>query len=608
MTLGELLSMTKYELLRVPNLGKLTFNEIKEGLLNLSPTNTDKYIIDDSSLENYLNSIKPHFKSKRDFKVFASRIGLFEKDKTLEETAEPYGVTRERIRQIELKARKNIKVVELVTLIEKKIFSIRKNLIMPLYVSQISKHDQFFSLLNTRPWILSELLIINDKISHKIEKIDGQPIVTIGGKSILANAIEYLKIHLQNQMGNNYSKKDLKDYISLRYPLMAKEISNFLISKLDNFKFTQGDDDDTSLLVSEGIGKVSNIISILESYDHPITRSKLLEGLEIDGVSGRSALNQVTGQDGLGNNVYTFGRSVYGLLRHLEFTDTEIKFINERTYYFMLQENIDRQWTCEELLQKVQFTKLIKSKIDKYKLSIVMTQSDNFIYVGHLLFVQRNSTNTKAEKKDFSVMVKDVLKNSPEPLTGPEIKNIIKKDRSLPSSAQIHPSGQLISIRPYPVASIGSIKWALIEKHLNISNKQLENIIIEMQKLIKVNGLSLNPEQCIDLIKKNSVLKDFQGNILTLFALSNKNICFILKNNVLYHTDAELSNLSARDCLKVAASKIGENGIKAENLFNQVQALYGKKPPHNVLSHLYRFGFIFSKERNLWKKGEIVEY
>jgi hypothetical protein len=608
MTLGQLLSMTKYELLRVPNLGRLTLKEIKEGLLNLSPIKTDEYIIDDSSLENYLNSIKNHLKSERDFQVFANRIGLFEKDKTLEAISETYGVTRERIRQIELKVRKNIKVVELVNLIDQKLFSIRKNLLMPLYVNQISNYDHFFSILDTRPWILAELLIINSNISHKVETIEGQFIISIGGKSILANAIEHLKTHLQNQIGENYSKKDLKEYISLRYPLMAKEISNFLISKLDNFKFTQGDDDSQSFLASRGIGKVAEIISILESYDHPITKAKLLEGLEINGVSGRSAINQVTGKYGLQNNVYTFGRSVYGLLRHLKFSDTEIEFINERVYYFMLQENIDKQWTCEELLQKVQFTNSIKNKIDKYKLSIVMMQSDNFIYVGHLLFVQKNSTNTKAEKKDFALMVKDLLMNSPEPLTGSEIKNIISKDRSLPSTAQIHPSGQLISIKPYPVAPKGSVKWALIEKHLNISKKQLEIIIKEMQKLIKANGLTLNPEQCIDLIKDNSVLKNFQENILTLFALSNKNICFILRDNILYHTDAKLTNLSVRDCMKIAASKIGENGIKSDTLFKQVQALYGKKPPHNVLSNLYRFGFIFSKERNTWHKGEIVEY
>jgi hypothetical protein len=609
MTLGQLLSMTKYELLRVPNLGKLTLNEIKKGLVNLSPIKTDEYIIDDSSLENYLNSIKNHLKSERDFQVFANRIGLFEKDKTLEEISETYGVTRERIRQIELKVRKNIKVIELVNLIEHKLFSIRKNLLMPLYVDQISNYDHFFSILDTRPWILAELLIINSNISHKVETIEGQSIVSIGGKSILANAIEHLKTHLQNLIGESYSKKDLKDYISLRYPLMAKEISNFLISKLDNFKFTLGNDDSESFLVSEGLGKFAEVIAILQSFDAPITRKKLTKELNLRGISTtRSVLNQITGKYGKENDVYVFGRSLYGLRRHLNFSDIEIELINEKIYYFMLQENIDRQWTCQELLQQVQFTNSIKNKIDKYKLSIAMMQSDNFIYVGQLVFVHKNSNNTKVEKKDFSLMVKEVLKKSPEPLSAIDLRNIIKKEMSIPGTGQIHPSGQLISIRPYPVAPKGSIKWCLIGKHLKISKIQLEIIIKEMQILIKANGLSLNPEQCIDLIKNNSVLKDFQEDILTLFTLSNKNICFILRDNVLYHTEAKLTNLSARDCMKIAASKIGENGIKSDTLFNQIQALYGKKPTHNVLSNLYRFGFIFSKDTNTWHRGEVVEY
>ena len=65
------------------------------------------------------------------------------------------------------------KVVELVNLIDQKLFSIRKNLLMPLYVNQISNYDHFFSILDTRPWILAELLIINSNISHKVETIEG---------------------------------------------------------------------------------------------------------------------------------------------------------------------------------------------------------------------------------------------------------------------------------------------------------------------------------------------------------------------------------------------------------------------------------------------------
>ena len=80
------------------------------------------------------------------------------------------------------------------------------------------------------------------------------------------------------------------------------------------------------------------------------------------------------------------------------------------------------------------------------------------------------------------------------------------------------------------------------------------------------------------------------------------------KNQILYHVDYEIPDLSQEDCLKVIASKIDTYGISKSDLLDKVQSLYGKNVPYNIPAKLYRYGFIFNETDKVFQKGEIVEY
>ena len=129
-----------------------------------------------------------------------------------------------------------------------------------------------------------------------------------------------------------------------------------------------------------------------------------------------------------------------------------------------------------------------------------------------------------------------------------------------------------------------------------------------MESLIKKHGFQLTPEQGIEAVKGNSVLEEFQDKILVLFVLVDKNINFIEKNNTLFHVNGKIDNLSQEDCLKIMASKISEDGMKKQDIFEQTQSLYGDDVAYNILSKLTQYGFTFNKNSETWHKGEIVDY
>ena len=299
-------------------------------------------------------------------------------------------------------------------------------------------------------------------------------------------------------------------------------------------------------------------------------------------------------------------RKTVGELRKL-LDDDEIDLIIEKINLHTIDENIDKQFHCSEILKQVSFFPSHKKYLTKYTLAICLRLTETFNYLGNFMFVRAGSKNTKIVKKDYSEMVLDVLEKSSIPLSSQEIKKIISNDRHVPSSPQIHKKGRLIPIRNFPENNKTST-WGLIDVHLKISKQQLEKIICAMESLIKRYDYKLTPEEGIKAIKGNTVLEEFQDKILVLFVLVDKNINFIEKNNTLFHVNGKIDNLSQEDCLKITASKISEDGMKKQDIFEKTQSLYGNDVAYNILSKLTQYGFTFNKNSETWHKGELVEY
>jgi len=609
-TLGELINMSLDNLMRIPNLGKHSVNIISKHLLKLSKSppilDSTSYLLDDSSLENYIASMESHL-SETEFKTLIARIGFKEKPKTLEETGSLHGVTRERIRQIQSRVYKKLIFDDLIKIIDRRLLDIRQNQHIPLYVNQISNYEIWFECLKTRPWILKVLLETFKSSKHNVEKIDGDYIVTYGANNQLANFIDYLRRFIDEQT-NTYTKKDLKDHIKLLLPLMANELTTYLFQKL-GVNFTTNEDDSKSLLVNRGKGISLKILTIIESSEKPISSKDIYDGLGHSEASKRGTLNHLTGMSTRGFGVYLFGRGTYGVRKHLLLNDDEIDLIVEKINLHTLDDNKDKQFHCNEILDQVTFFPSHKRQLNSYTLSICLRLTDKFNYLGQSMFVRAGSKNTKVVKKDFSEMALDILEKSPTPLSNREIKKIISNDRSVPVTAQLHKKGRLIPIRDHTNPNNKKTStWGLIDVHLKISKQQLIEIVIEMESLITKYDYELTSDQAIEAIRGNSILEKFQDKILVLFVLVDKNINFIEKNNILYHVNGKIDNPSQEDCLKIIASEITEDGMRKQEIFKKTCLLYGGDVAYNILSKLSHYGFTFNKSSNTWNKGEIVVY
>ena len=118
-TIGDVMLMTSTDLLSLKNFGKKSLNEIKDVIRSLCRTGSytpkhqavESILMDYSSYENLISSYSQWcLKSKRNQLLIQSMF-LFDSEKapTLEDVGQRFGITRERVRQIVIKAIKQFK-------------------------------------------------------------------------------------------------------------------------------------------------------------------------------------------------------------------------------------------------------------------------------------------------------------------------------------------------------------------------------------------------------------------------------------------------------------------------------------------------------------------
>ena len=632
----DLICLTESDLAKIPNFGRSCLEEIKSALhslnLNLGMiddkkkdpsdkiersqknqelddvqsdnlTNIKLYNLDQSNLENLIYSFK-NIIDEQEFSIYAARIGLVDRPITLEIVGEKYGFTRERARQIESKAYKKIvAIVDIIQIIDKRLYKVRENLFIPLYVNDLPSYDPWFDILKTKPWVLKSILNSEDLSLHNVQTVGSDEIVGLGKNGSLADMILHIKSYLTNMVEKNFSRQDLKEYIKSISPSMANEITNYIFSKISSsFKFIDSDDDSKALLVASGWGAAASLRKVLESSNVPLKLDKILEALEVSSKETRKYSNELIAND----IFFTFDSSKYGLRKHLNLNDNEVNFVNEAIKAYVLENGSERQWHTREIMDNVSFTQTIRSKLDRYKLAICVQISSYFTYLGRFLFVLKDAKHETVEKLNYSSMVERILESSPEPLFSNEIKRMIILQRGVSNVFQIHNKGNIVPIK---FNNNNKSKYGLVNKHLNLTRSGMKSIISEMLVIVENQAsFSLTMNEAIKLIRNNEILKRFIDNIATLFYLCDKSVYFVIKDEVLYHIDASIPDMSQLQVLKLVASKITKLGLKKQDLLVQVETLYGKSIPGNLTNFLSDYGFVYDQGEKTWYRSEEFAY
>ena len=594
-----------YELSEISNLtmisalgfGNTSLEELKNCLFKLIEDIPSKFEVlknINSFFESAINSIKDNEKI-----VFTLRLGYSGEYKTLAETAEQLGVTRQRVQQIESKLLLNLdKIYNIKEFLLNKFDKLLEKRFIPLQVSAIKNYDRWFDGLDERTWILERILIFFKISEFSVSDYKNLKILHRGPKEFIDDTIQDLFKWVDKKRESKLTLTTIKDNIDAKIKFVAPELFDLILTEItERMKFiTVGED---QVLIAFGNSLDTSLISIIEQSSVPLSITEIQMLLNEESVnSGERYVRAACAKLFL-----LFGRSLFGLRRHLDFNESEILIIANSVEEIVSDNNFPRQWHCDKAMEILEKNNSIfLNRLDKYKLSLCLQLSNKFEFLGRLTFTSRSDDkNSKQNRLEFFPMVEFILEQSEKPLHTDDIKALIEKDRGLGTYSQITTRGRLVSFEEGI--------WGLIDKHANVSNEDFIIIVNELTDIFLENKKGISENEMLGYITPNMHISRFKSNIYLLFSVAQKSDLFKRDRDFLYLLEINApKRLSKVKALEAIISKIGDS-FKTEDLYNQASELYGETiffERGDLGLLVAKYNYVYERDKKLYVKGSNV--
>lgn len=526
--------------------------------------------------------------------VIALRLGVRAGTETLQQIAEKIGVTRERVRQIESKAKKIfLNRFPINVELERRLDFIRDGMFLPLTVQSLSTYDEWFQGIEKKPWLMDALLSMFSVGNYKVHDFQGQKIVAPGDRGFVEDSLKLIKEYVKSGIDKRITKSGLLKIVQDFVGVVTPELVDLVFYEIcQSCIFTKELDDERLVAFSSGVS--SHILAILEESDVPlkvddlqnICNQKFSLGVELPYIRGRAA-----------EVAYLFAPSTFGTIKHLDFLPEEINQINSEVLEIMLAQVSGRQWHCDELLDLLQDDlPSIGSRLNKYKLAICLSLSNKFQSLGRMVFsLQSEGGGVIARRIDFYKFVEAVLERSKVPMHRDEIMAVIKQERGLSEFSQIFNSGRLISV---DIAT-----WALQDKHLGITDDKFIKISEEIKNILISHGAGLSQDELVTKIDSEMLAYEFKNNPHLLFSIATKSkVCKKIDIYIYLSEWGSCRRVTMKQSIFEALIELSQKGsFTARGVWELAESKYQNKIPRLFINkEITDAGAIYDKENNYW--------
>lgn len=446
----------------------MSLDHLTDPLATTSPNQEITNPSGKNTLYHELLSIISGF-SERKRQVILRRLGFDGMSESLESIGKDLSVTRERIRQIETLCLHSINRTCSRPLIEK-LQKCLTNRTKPLPISQLEQEDEWFKGFSQRPVFLANTIEKLTMGNYHAFTLQGQKIVSRidfeGWNRVISELLNYLKSHLSDQITQKEVSRIIRRLaVENGIPELATALHESIENKL-HFSSRQGKGPKVLCSVGRGISHV--LTAILVEASEPLHYTELAR--RCSARLGRRVEAYV--HNTLKGLAYLYGRGLYGTAAHFPIAAREKKEILLASEAIVYEGRMDRQWTCNELLNqlKERHANLPKS-LDKYILNIILSESTQLKSVGRLVWIRKDNfqQQTQVSRIDLQEACTAIVAKSERPLSTNKIKEILSKDRGVDKYFTIFPSPKIARIRPNI--------WGLVERDFLLKKEERQHML-----------------------------------------------------------------------------------------------------------------------------------
>lgn len=414
--------------------------------------------------------------SVRERDVLIRRLGFETTPETLQEVADDYGVTRERIRQIEASATKRwIRESSWDDILEQKISQLMIGRSFPLPVAGIEAIDAWFEGVSVHRVFFRNLVqtVCSDRI-HTLH-IDGLYYFSLMAQETWGRTVSEASGLLSSGAGREWSEDYARSLVHGLLPDNAKEFATILWDKSSGLCHFSTSPDGLRVLTSYGRGADQVVEAILAESDTPLhyteiaERAKMRDGRGLDIRRAHSAAANIG---------FLFARGTYGLARHVPLSDEQITQVRTEAEDIVCSEALGRQWHTSEILSEIseRMDGGIES-LDKYLLDIALLKSSMLRPLGKMTWIAAGVDTEDQSRIDVHQAVVAIVQSAGCPLSTSEIKERLTAVRGVNEFFQISPVDPLIRVQPG--------LWGINDRDVPFSREEQRELIEQLVRLLE---------------------------------------------------------------------------------------------------------------------------
>lgn len=482
-------------LLNQPNFGRKSLNDTFQAIISALNDGPQQVATEEAiSVSTHLLTEARRsllLLSDRERDVLVRRMGFETVPETLQEVADRYGMTRERIRQIEAIAiKKLIRKSTWDDILEQKISRLLIGRSFPLPIAGIEAIDPWFEGLSSHRKFFRNLVqaICGDRIHAII--IDGFYYFSLMAQETWERTVSEASTLLSTGAGRQWSEDYARSLVHGLLPDNAKEFGSLLwdnSSRLCHFSAAQ---DGSRILTSYGRGADHLVEAILAESDRPLhyteiaARAPHREGRSLDVRRAHSAAANVG---------FLFARGTFGLACHVPLSDEQITKVQTEAEDIVCSEAPGRQWHTAEILSEI--SERMEGSCDglnKYVLDIALAGSTMLRNLGKMTWIAADGDAGDQSRIDVHQAVVAIVHAAGRPLSTGEIKERLTAVRGVNEFFQIFPIDPLIRVQPG--------RWGINDRDVPFSRQEQRELIERLAYVLDEKQSGIHGSELPDVL------------------------------------------------------------------------------------------------------------
>ena len=424
--------------------------------------------------------------SDRERGILVRRLGFETAPETLQQLADDYGITRERIRQIEKRAsRKWIRESYWDDILEQKITRLLIGRSFPLPVAGVEALDSWFEGVSSHLDFFRNLVqtVCKERI-HFVE-IDGLCYFSLINQVAWERTVSEAAALLSSGVGQEWSEDYARSLVQSLLPDTSKEFGSLLWDKSSQRCHFSTSLDGSRILIGYGRSAGQLVESILSESEVPLhyieitERASLREGRSLDPRTVHNAATSVA---------FLLARGTYGLSQHVPLSFEQILRIRTEAEEIVCSETSGKQWHTSEILSELsERLDGDLERLDKYVLEIALSKSEILKSLGKMTWVENGQNKDDQTRIGISQAVISLVKAAGHPLSTKEIRDRLTALRGVSEFLQISPIDPLIRMRPGV--------WGINDRDVPLAREMQRELIEELVRELEVKQSGIHASE-----------------------------------------------------------------------------------------------------------------